>query len=250
MELAIINCATSEPEIVRYNGRMLMASGIIAERAAAFSSSSGIPVTPSIHNPPRNRSDFPEEGSFDAVIINGSKANIDEDGRKANPWMEDLLDFLRGTHRSSVPMLGICFGHQAIGVAFGSRLSHVPAPANAEIGYVPVKLTQEGKRDPLFKGIPEEFDALSFHFRCIDKPEGAAALAEGISPPLLQSFRLGKSTWGVQFHPDYTQDNMKEIFARRRESLSSSVNLSGVRLETKTRYDGQVLENFLALASG
>ncbi|MEW6036156.1 MAG: type 1 glutamine amidotransferase [Candidatus Micrarchaeota archaeon] len=247
MELAIINCATSEPEIVRYNGRMLIASGIIAEKAAAFAFSSGVAITPRIHSPPRNRSDFPEEGSFDAVIVNGSKANIDEEGRKANPWMGDLLDFIRSTQRSSIPMLGICFGHQAMGVAFGSGLLHVPAPANAEIGYVPVKLTQEGKRDPLFKGIPEKFDALSFHFRCIDKPEGAAILAEGISPPIVQSFRLGK-TWGVQFHPDYTQDNMKEIFARHGRALSSSVNLSGVRLETKKRYDEMVLENFLALA--
>ena len=53
---------------------------------------------------------------------------------------------------AGVPVLGVCFGHQLVGYAYGGRVRK--NPNGWEVGTVDVELTDEGARDPLFAGLP------------------------------------------------------------------------------------------------
>ncbi|MFN7991929.1 MAG: type 1 glutamine amidotransferase [Candidatus Micrarchaeia archaeon] len=247
VRLAVINCSSLDPEILTYDGAKRPASEIVQMKLASIAEREGIGISISVHRPPADRTDLPPLGAFDALVIPGSKHDIDEKGRMENPWMEDLIRFIRTAQGAGKPMLGICFGHQAIGAAFGSRMGRMMPPKNLELGLVQVELTEEGAADPLFRGVPRRFDAMQYHFRFVEPaPEGSVVLAYGVQPKIIQAFRIGMTTWGVQFHPDYSEENMHEMISRRIESLSKATDLGRVRLDGK-RYDVMVLSNFLAM---
>ena len=116
-------------------------------------------LEPIIHRPMKDADDFPEIGKYGSVIIGGSKLNIFDNDLEKRDWMKKLLDFIRESH-GKVPIMGICFGHQAIGRAFGATLERFGPEVNYEVGLSPVLLTTAGKYDMLFRSMPNSFDAL------------------------------------------------------------------------------------------
>ena len=74
------------------------------------------------------RTDFGVDGEFPASIteqdgwlVSGSRSGAYED----HPWIEPLEDFLRSAYAASVPVVGICFGHQILAQALGDQ-THRP----------------------------------------------------------------------------------------------------------------------------
>src|SRR5262252_4331544 len=98
--------------------------------------------------------------------------------------------FLDRLLAAEVPVLGICFGAQALARVLGARVYRLSAP---EIGWAWVTA-----RCP---ALPEG-PWLSWHYDGFDLPAGAAEL--GANEVSLQAFSLGPHT-GVQFHPEATQ---------------------------------------------
>ena len=70
--------------------------------------------------------EFPDEaeiasGAVYAVVVTGSHHSVNDSDR--NPWMVRLFEFLRYCiARGDVGVFGVCFGHQAIARALGSRV--------------------------------------------------------------------------------------------------------------------------------
>jgi len=50
--------------------------------------------------------------------------------------------------------------------------------------------------------LPERFDALEWHSYAFELPPGGVLLAQ--NAVCAQAFRLGETTWGIQFHPEAT----------------------------------------------
>jgi GMP synthase-like glutamine amidotransferase len=106
------------------------------------------------------------------------------------PWLAAELSFLDRLLAAEVPVLGICFGAQALARVLGARVYRLSAP---EIGWARITA-----RCP---ALPEG-PWLSWHYDGFDLPAGAAEL--GANEVSLQAFSLGPHT-GVQFHPEATQ---------------------------------------------
>lgn len=63
--------------------------------------------------------EFPNSvNAAEGWLISGSKHGIYED----HPWIPPLMQFIQGAFVAKVPMVGICFGHQAIAQAMGGRV--------------------------------------------------------------------------------------------------------------------------------
>ena len=87
---------------------------------------------------------------YDGMLITGSPRSLVEG--EVEPWMDDAAAFVRAIADAGVPVLGVCFGHQLVGYAYGGRVRK--NPNGWEVGTVDVELTDEGARDPLFAGLP------------------------------------------------------------------------------------------------
>lgn len=141
---------------------------------------------------------LPALREISAIIITGSPAYLTD----LEPWNETGADYIRMAHASDIPMLGVCYGHQLIAWAFGGKVGF--HPQGREIGTVAIRKTADSDSDRLFRQLPREFCAQASHLQSvIDLPVEAVLLAANDFDPN-HAFRLGKSTWSVQFHPEFT----------------------------------------------
>jgi anthranilate synthase/aminodeoxychorismate synthase-like glutamine amidotransferase len=103
----------------------------------------------------------------------------------------------------SVPVLGVCLGHQAIGEAFGGEVVRADRLMHGKTTMV----THTGA--PLFEGIPSPFEAMRYHSLIVAR-QGLPAELEITAwssdrPALSEIMALQHRTlpvFGVQFHPE------------------------------------------------
>lgn len=187
-----------------------------------------------------HRQETPPHGSYQGVILSGSPASAYQD----LPWIARLIRSILSWAEEGTPMLGVCFGHQLLAQALGGKVER--NPCGREIGTLPIHLTEVGRRDPLFEGLPERFDCMHGHSDFVSElPSGAEILAYSRMTPV-QAFRLGERIRGIQFHPEFTSAIVKFILARDREALGregldESVILAQLREVPEAR---RVLANF------
>jgi GMP synthase-like glutamine amidotransferase len=130
---------------------------------------------------------FPENGRHDLVVLMGSPWSVYED--RVQGWVLPELEFIRRQVNSGVPVLGICFGAQAMSAALGGQVSHSERP---EYGWVSIDSDVDEISDgPWFQ----------YHHDKFTLPSGAIELARNESG--LQAFRMGRNL-AVQFHPEMT----------------------------------------------
>lgn len=146
----------------------------------------------------------PLEG-IGGILLTGSPASV----RDEAPWMEAVSRFIHEAEEREIPVLGVCFGHQLLGEAFGGRVER--SPGGWEFGTVSIVLTEEGRKDPLFTGLPPTFLAHSVHQdELLRVPEGAIRLA-GNERSKWQAFSLGPRLRAVQFHLETSEPIMRAI---------------------------------------
>ncbi len=153
------------------------------------------------------RKDTLPEPDSAGIIVTGSPASANE----REPWITKSEDFLKRAAAQSVPIYGICFGHQHVARAFGGSVEK--NPRGWELGTVTVRLTPDGQRAPLFSAVPPSFHAQQSHGEIVTAlPPGATALAYNEACPY-QAFSLEEHIWGTQFHPEFTPAIMAGLIA-------------------------------------
>ena len=199
------------------------------------------------------RQPIPRPEDYAGVIVTGSAKAV----YRPEPWMDELDGFLREAPGGRLPVLCVCFGHQALAQALGGRVAL--NPRGWEIGSVQVALTQEGLRDLLFEGVPASARVLATHEDGVEElPAGAVLLAGNANSPV-QAFRVGARVWGTQFHPEASTGLIRELILLRAEALvadaarrsqETSQHVAGLLagLEEPGEIHGRrVLDNFVKL---
>ena len=143
---------------------------------------------------------FPQDGPLpavdgtDHVIVLGAISSVYDDG-PARDWIAAELDWLRRVDEAGVPVLGICFGAQALAAALGGG---VEAAARKEVGWTVI--------DSVDPGLIPPGPWLEFHGdRCVLPPQARLLASNGVGP---QAFRLGPHL-AVQFHPEVDGAQLK-----------------------------------------
>jgi GMP synthase-like glutamine amidotransferase len=112
--------------------------------------------------------------------------------RDAPAWVSEEVALLRRALDAGVPVLGLCFGGQALAAAAGGQV----LPANPpEVGWQDIE-TDDPDRIPAGPW-------LHFHYDQLEVPPGAEELAHSAAGPA--AFALGPSL-GLQFHPEGTPE--------------------------------------------
>jgi GMP synthase (glutamine-hydrolysing) len=164
-----------------------------------------------------NGESLPDTGSISGAIITGSHAMVTD----RETWSEQLAQWIRQAHQQNLPLLGICYGHQLIAHALGGKVDY--RDTGIEIGTHQVQLSSAAASDDLLGIMPARFDAHLVHSQSvIELPAGATVLAANAAEPH-QSFRVGNSTWGVQFHPEFDATVMRFYLSELQKDFTDSV---------------------------
>lgn len=111
----------------------------------------------------------------------------------------------------SIPILGVCLGHQCIGFVFGGRIRQARTLVHGKTS----RIRHSNSR--LFKGIPEVFEATRYHSLAVDEKSLPAELrvtARSLDDHEVMAVEHVKyPLFGVQFHPEsiLTRDGMRLI---------------------------------------
>jgi len=156
--------------------------------------------------------DIPKDlAGWDGVIALGGPMSAN-DGERVG-FIADELRLLTKVLETGMPALGICLGAQLIAKAAGAEIT---AGEEKEIGWYPLRLTEEGKKDRVLTGLPDTFPVFQWHGETFDVPPGAVGLA-GSERYSNQAFRLGETVYGLQFHLETTQPMIIEWLDLYRE---------------------------------
>jgi GMP synthase-like glutamine amidotransferase len=127
-------------------------------------------------------------------------------------WVRDEITALRDAVDAEVPVLGLCFGSQALAVALGGGVEAARPP---EIGWLPID-----SDDPTIPDGPWA----QYHYEVLRLPPGARELARTAAGTA--AFRVGPHL-GVQFHPESTAELMSR-WARMDPKLPDGVTPEAV----------------------
>ena len=131
-----------------------------------------------------------------AIISLGGPMNVYETDKY--PFLLKEEKFLKSALSREIPILGICLGAQILAKTCGAKVKKAD---KKEVGWFEVKLTPKGKDDGLFNNLGEGLSVFQWHEDTFEVPEGAELLVQGTLCKN-QAFRIGKSAWGLQFHPE------------------------------------------------
>jgi para-aminobenzoate synthetase len=100
--------------------------------------------------------------------------------------------------RCPIPVLGVCLGHQGIGLGEQARVAAAPEPRHGHLSAI----RHSGRG--LFRDIPQAFTAVRYHSLCVTEPlppslEPTAWAEDGV---LMGLRHRSRPLWGVQFHPE------------------------------------------------
>ena len=129
-----------------------------------------------------------------AVVFGGPmSANDDHE-----PFIRAELDWIPKAVETGLPFLGVCLGAQLFARAAGGRVAALDS-GKIEVGYVPIRATAAGR--DFFQ---PEMHVYQFHREGMEPPSESVILAEG-EVYRTQAFRHGANAWGIQFHPEVTE---------------------------------------------
>lgn len=157
-----------------------------------------------------------EPGDFSAVITLGGPMGVYDD-EEVYPFLSWEDAFLKRAIREEVPVLGICLGAQLIARAAGAKITRAPAK---EIGWFDVSLTEDGRADPLFEGLPEKLLVFQWHGDTFEIPKGGKQLAKS-EVCSNQALRVGTNAYGLQFHLEVTPPMINQWMDAYKEELAS-----------------------------
>ncbi|HZY93956.1 MAG TPA: gamma-glutamyl-gamma-aminobutyrate hydrolase family protein [Candidatus Bathyarchaeia archaeon] len=134
----------------------------------------------------------------DAVILTGSSFMLTKpDTRLVFAPEIELVRTLR------IPLLGICFGHQLIGTAFGSMVVDLGESIRD------IKQIRLLSRDPIFRGLPETVNVAESHRQALNNvPDGFRLLAESSTCKVEAISEQNRMVYGFQFHPERSDDTI------------------------------------------
>ncbi|WP_282005229.1 glutamine amidotransferase [Propioniciclava sinopodophylli] len=188
---------------------------------------------------------------YSGLIIGGGQFNTSDEiktdnQRRVEGDLARIVDVALAAH---VPLIGLCYGVGIVTQHLGGLVDRTYGESTSA---VEVTLTEHGRVDPLFEGVPDRFMAFTGHKEaCSRTPNDAVLLATGTACPV-QSFRVGQRAYVTQFHPELDVERLVERMVIYRnagyfdpdefDNLVEAAHAAGV-----DDSPGKILRNFVEL---
>jgi anthranilate synthase component 2 len=126
----------------------------------------------------------------------------------------------------SVPVLGVCLGHQAIGQAFGGEVVRAPVQVHGKLSEI------KHKGEGVFRGINAPFKATRYHSLVVERttlPADLAVTAETDDRLIMGLAHRTLAVHGVQFHPESIASEHGHLILRNFLEIAAAWNASAGR---------------------
>ncbi len=124
---------------------------------------------------------------------------------------------------STVPMLGVCLGHQAIGDAFGAKVVRAPVAVHGKLS----EIRHEGRG--VFRGINAPFKATRYHSLVVDRatmPRELTVTADTEDGLVMGLAHVRLPLHGVQFHPESIASEHGHLMLKNFLDIAAAWNTS------------------------
>src|SRR4051812_31074889 len=126
----------------------------------------------------------------------------------------------------TIPIFGVCLGHQAIGQAFGGEVVRAPVPVHGKLSLI------KHKGAGVFRGINEPFLATRYHSLVVERatmPAELAVNAEADEAVVMGLAHTKLPVHGVQFHPESIASEHGHLILKNFLDIAATWNASSGR---------------------
>ncbi len=194
---------------------------------------------------------FPSPENYGAVVVFGGPDSANDKNSK----IKNELTRIQETIKSNIPYLGICLGFQTLVKAVGGK---VVKSTVKEVGFIDpegnnfnIELTNEGRKDQLFKGLDNSFKVFHLHGETVELTENMILLATGKFCNN-QIAKIGTNAYGIQCHFELTPEMFETWTNTDLDLLQLDKNQLKTDFETihedYTKIGRQLFRNFLDIA--
>jgi anthranilate synthase component 2 len=140
------------------------------------------------------------------------------------------VDLIRQAGQT-VPILGVCLGHQAVGQAYGGKIVRAPVPMHGKLSKV--RSTTKG----VFAGIPSEIEVTRYHSLIVERetlPDCLEITAETDGGVIMGLQHRSFPVHGVQFHPESIASE------HGHDLLANFLDIAGLNPQRRNRASARV----------
>lgn len=195
--------------------------------------------------------EFPNPKNYSAVFVFGGPSSANDQTATMNSELKQIKQILS----DGIPYFGICLGLQTLVKADEGEVQRNPVK---EIGFrdpkneiFEIELSNEGKKDPIFKGIKSPMKIFHLHGETVELTSGMKLLATG-RYCTNQVVKIGKNAYGFQGHLEVTESLLKEWVKKDNDLKLMDLNsLIGDYRAIKSEYEQNsktIINNFLQIA--
>jgi GMP synthase-like glutamine amidotransferase len=194
---------------------------------------------------------LPSPQDFGAVVVLGGPDSANDTSEKI---LNELI-YIRSVLSAGLPYLGICLGLQLMVKAAGGKVVRNSVSETGfrdpDNNFFAVNLTSEGRQDPLFQGLGNEFLVFHLHGETVELTGNMSLLATG-KFCRNQIVKTGEKAYGIQCHFELTTEMFEEWITTDPDLLK--LKTEGLRQDFRLFQDEytstgkSLLENFLRIA--
>ncbi|MGE3870228.1 MAG: aminodeoxychorismate/anthranilate synthase component II [Pseudorhodoplanes sp.] len=157
--------------------------------------------------------------SADAVMASQPEAIVLSPGPRTPNEAGICLDLIAKAS-ASIPIMGVCLGHQAIGQSFGGRVVRAPVPVHGKLS------DMQHRGCGVFRGINGPFKATRYHSLVVERasmPDDLEVVAETDGLVMGLAHR-SRPVHGVQFHPESIASEHGHVILKNFLDLAAAWN--------------------------
>ncbi len=152
--------------------------------------------------------------AFDGYVVTGSPASVNDDRL---PWVGQLLAFIRAVHAVQQPLIGLCFGHQAVARALGGQVAR--HAAGWGLG---TAATHWPQARPWMQPFQGSTTLMAAHNEQVTRmPEGAECLGGSDFCPT-GSMQIGQHIWTTEYLPETPLVYMQALLGYLADKLDAA----------------------------